>query len=56
MGGTLTGIFFKDGDVVRKGDLLFTVDLRPYEIISLAEATADLDVASAHLESGRPTT
>jgi membrane fusion protein, multidrug efflux system len=49
VGGTLIGIFFKDGDIVRKGDLLFTVDPRPYEII-LAEATAELDVASAHLE------
>src|SRR5262245_61668391 len=49
VGGTLTGIFFKDGDIVRKGDLLFTIDARPYEI-TLAEATAQLDVASAHLE------
>jgi membrane fusion protein, multidrug efflux system len=49
VGGTLTGIFFKDGDIVRKGDLLFTIDPRPYEI-TLAEATAELDVASAHLE------
>lgn len=49
VGGTLTGIFFKDGDVVRKGDLLFTIDPRPYEI-TLAEATAQLNVASAHLE------
>ena len=49
VGGTLTGIFFKDGDIVRKGDLLFTIDPRPYEI-TLAEATAQLNVASAHLE------
>lgn len=49
VGGTLTGIFFKDGGIVRKGDLLFTIDPRPYEI-RLAEATAQLDVASAHLE------
>jgi multidrug efflux system membrane fusion protein len=49
VGGTLTGIFFKDGDIVRKGDLLFTIDARPYEI-TLAEATAQLDVATAHLE------
>ena len=38
VGGTLTGIFFKDGDIVRKGELLFTIDPRPYEI-TLAEAT-----------------
>src|SRR5499425_2521862 len=49
VGGTLTGIFFKDGDIARKGDLLFTIDPRPYEI-TLAEATAQLSVASAHLE------
>src|SRR5712672_2020769 len=49
VGGTLTGIFFKDGDIVRKGDLLFAIDPRPYEI-TLAEATAQLDVASARLE------
>src|SRR5258705_4574837 len=49
VGGTLTGIFFKDGDIARKGDLLFTIDPRPYEI-TLAEATAQLDVASARLE------
>lgn len=49
VGGTLTGILFKDGDIVRKGDPLFTIDVRPYEI-TLAEATAQFDVASARLE------
>jgi RND family efflux transporter MFP subunit len=49
VGGTLTGIFFKDGDIVQKSDLLFTIDPRPYEI-TLAEATAQLDVVSARLE------
>src|SRR3989442_11917871 len=49
VGGTLTGIFFKDGDIVRKGDLLFTIDARPYEI-TLAEANAQLEVAAARLE------
>src|SRR5260370_5954527 len=49
VGGTLTGIVFKDGDIVRKGDLLFTIDPRPYEI-TLAEATAQLDGAAARLE------
>jgi RND family efflux transporter MFP subunit len=49
VGGTLTGIFFKDGDIVRKGELLFTIDPRPYEI-TLAEANAQLDVAAARLE------
>ena len=49
VGGTLTGIFFKDGDIVRKGDLLFAIDATPYEI-TLAEANAQLEVAAARLE------
>src|SRR5258708_39640842 len=49
VGCTLTGRFFKDGDIVRKGDLLFAIDPRPYEI-TLAEATAQFDVATARLE------
>src|SRR6266404_3164280 len=49
VGGTLTGIFFKDGDTVRKGDVLFAIDARPYEI-TLAEANAQLEVAAARLE------
>src|SRR5262249_48363538 len=32
VGGTLTGMHFKDGDIVHQGDLLFTIDPRPYEI------------------------
>ena len=48
VGGTLTGILFRDGDIVHKDDLLFTIDPRPYEI-RLAEATAQLDVATARL-------
>jgi membrane fusion protein, multidrug efflux system len=41
-------IHFKDGDIVHKGDLLFTIDLRPYEI-KLAQANAQLETASARL-------
>jgi membrane fusion protein, multidrug efflux system len=48
VGGTLTEIHFKDGDVVHKGDLLFTIDPRPYEI-RLAQANAQLETAKARL-------
>ncbi|WP_427185385.1 efflux RND transporter periplasmic adaptor subunit [Bordetella bronchialis] len=48
VGGTLTGIYFRDGDVVRKGALLFTIDPKPYEI-RLARAKAQLDTARARL-------
>jgi len=49
VGGTLNGIHFKDGDVVHQGDLLFTIDPRPYEI-RLAQATAQLESATARLD------
>ena len=48
VGGTLTGIHFKDGDIVHQGDLLFTIDPRPYEI-RLAQAHAQLETANARL-------
>jgi RND family efflux transporter MFP subunit len=46
VGGTLTGIHFKDGAIVHKGDLLFTIDAVPYEI-RLAQAKAQLETANA---------
>lgn len=48
VGGTLTGIFFRDGEVVKKGSLLFTIDSKPYEI-QLARAKAESDTANARL-------
>jgi multidrug efflux system membrane fusion protein len=48
VGGTLTELHFKDGQIVHKGDLLFVIDPRPYEI-KLAEATAQLRTASSRL-------
>ena len=39
VGGTLSEIHFEDGQIVRKGDLLFVVDPRPYEI-KLGQANA----------------
>jgi len=46
--GYLEAIHFKDGQLVRKGDLLFTVDRRPFET-ALAQAKASLDQAKANL-------
>jgi multidrug efflux system membrane fusion protein len=49
VGGLLTEIHFQDGQIVRKGDLLFVIDPRPYEI-RLALATAQLATATARVE------
>src|ERR1700733_10418534 len=49
VGGTLTQIGFKDGDISHKGDLLFTIDPTPYQI-KLSEATAQLESARARLD------
>jgi membrane fusion protein, multidrug efflux system len=49
VGGTLTEIHFKDGDIVHKGDLLFVIDPVPYEI-RLAQATAQLETVAGRLE------
>jgi RND family efflux transporter MFP subunit len=49
VGGTLTQIGFKDGDIVQKGDLLFQIDPTPYEI-KLSEATAQLEAAHSRLD------
>jgi len=48
VGGVLTQIHFKDGAIVKKGDLLFEIDREPYEI-KLNEATAVLASAKARL-------
>lgn len=48
VGGTLAEIHFADGQIVEKGDLLFTIDPTPYEI-RLAQATAQLEAAQSRL-------
>ena len=47
--GYLQSISFRDGAVVNKGDLLFTIDQRPY-VAALRHAEADLASAKARLD------
>jgi RND family efflux transporter MFP subunit len=53
--GYLDQIHFRDGQIVNAGDLLFTIDPRPFEIAAasaraqLTEAKARLDLANAQL-------
>ncbi len=47
--GYLTEIHFTDGQLVHKGDLLFVIDPRPYEI-ALQQAQAQLLTAAAALD------
>ena len=49
VGGNLTYIGFKDGDVVTKGSLLFIIDPTPYQI-KFDEGTAQVAKARARLE------
>jgi RND family efflux transporter MFP subunit len=49
VGGTLTQIAFKDGDIVHKGDLLFEIDPTPYQI-KFSQAQAQLENAHARLD------
>lgn len=57
--GYLASIHFTDGQAVKEGDLLFTIDQRPYRIAldqakaNLAQARANLDFAKADLERAK---
>jgi membrane fusion protein, multidrug efflux system len=46
--GTLDGVHFKDGQMVAKGDLLFTIDRRPFDN-AVAQARANLLLARSNL-------
>jgi len=47
--GYLVRVAFKEGDLVKKGDLLFVVDPRPYQA-ALARSRADLESIRADLQ------
>src|SRR5580700_2311557 len=46
--GYLQSVYFTDGQMVKKGDLLFTIDRRPFKIV-LDQARANLAQARANL-------
>ncbi|WP_084690892.1 efflux RND transporter periplasmic adaptor subunit [Sphingomonas sp. SRS2] len=50
--GALTSIHFRDGDIVRKGQLLFSIDARPFAA-SLSEARARVASAATALTLAR---
>jgi RND family efflux transporter MFP subunit len=49
VGGYLDAVHFQDGTLVKKGDLLFTIDPRPYQA-TLDHAEAELERAKTDLE------
>jgi RND family efflux transporter MFP subunit len=57
--GYLDAIHFTDGQYVKQGDLLFTIDRRPFQVAldqakaNLAQAKANLTYTTADLERGR---
>jgi RND family efflux transporter MFP subunit len=57
--GYLDAVHFQDGQLVKKGDLLFTIDRRPFEITlaqakaNVAQARGNLAYAESDLERGQ---
>jgi len=58
VGGYVTSVEFKDGDMVHKGDLLYVIDSRPFEAVAaqadgqLSDARAKSELAKRDLERG----
>ena len=58
VGGFVTNVEFKDGDVVHAGDLLYVIDPRPFEAVAaqadgqLADARAKTELAKRELDRG----
>ncbi len=52
VGGTLTRVSFKEGQFVKKGELLFTLDSRPFEV-QLKQVEANLARDRAQAENAR---
>jgi multidrug efflux system membrane fusion protein len=58
VGGFVTNVEFKDGDMVRTGDLLYIIDPRPFEAVAaqadgqLADARAKAELAKRELDRG----
>lgn len=50
--GPIVEVLFQDGDMVRKGDVLFVIDKRPFEV-ALEQAEADLARVQAQLEQAQ---
>jgi RND family efflux transporter MFP subunit len=59
LSGYLSAIHFTDGQMVKKGDLLFTIDRRPFQIVldqmraNLAQSRANLAFTEADLARGQ---
>jgi multidrug efflux system membrane fusion protein len=58
VGGFVTNVEFKDGDMVHTGDLLYLIDSRPFEAVmtqargQLADARAKAELAKRELDRG----
>ncbi|MCI0442361.1 efflux RND transporter periplasmic adaptor subunit [bacterium] len=52
VGGVITNIAFQEGQLVKKGDLLVTIDARPFEA-ALAQAEANLNKEIAQAKTAR---